>query len=934
MHITSRLRSLLALGVSAGALITASQALAQARPPAGNAPNVISELVVTAQRREESIQDVPIAVSAFSGDSLKNQRIETGQDLLQAVPNVNFSRGNFGGYNFQIRGIGTKLVATSADAAIGIHENNVPLTANTLADAEFYDVARVEVLRGPQGTQFGRNTTGGLVNVITNQPSDVFGARISGDVGNYATRRVNGMVNLPLPANFALRVAGAYLKRDGFYDNLVTGHDVDDRDLWSARATLAWAPSDRLHAYFMWERFRENDNRLRVGKQLCVKDPGPTTIGGVPTNTSPATSTQNYFSQGCKLASLRGPDALQEINSAVTLGGGLGVASGLINGDAYAGKLQNPDLRKIESVFDPLYRNDADVYQLNLTYHLTDALELSYTGAYSENEGFTEADYNRAVPTGTLNPNVFGGLLTDSQGYFNDPQVGRRNQFTTIDFSGGTSTQRSHELRVQSAFDGPVNFSAGVSDLKFKTQTDYFVTSNTLTALSEFINLITPGCPQTGALNRPDCIYVDPSAIPDGSGGNYFDSRTGYQISSQAAFGEVYWNITDDLKLTTGLRYTVDRKRAQPYQPRLLTAGIGQAPLAIQTVHFKETTGRVNLEWSPDLSFTDKTLLYASYARGYKGGGFNPPQSPGQELFPKTYEPEFIDAVEVGAKNTLLDGRLILNGTLFHYSYKGYQVSSIIQRTSVNVNIDAKLWGAELEGIWEPIPKLRFNTSLGFLHTELGNNQSLDLMNLTQGDPSLSVVRNGLSYAMCVAPVAQLARLQQLVNAGVLPAAAVTGSLFAPSLLPGVCNGGFAPGTPTATALGFSVTPSAGVPARLEGNELPNSPHMTAALGAQYQWELDGGWQVTPRVDFYYQGKSYARIFNAINDRLESYTNTNLSVLVAKPDWGLQVQFYVKNLTDETVITDQYQTDDTSGLFTNIFMTEPRTYGVSITKEF
>ncbi|MCI3131968.1 TonB-dependent receptor [Phenylobacterium aquaticum] len=932
MHTTSHLRSLLTLGVSAAALMTASQAMAQARPAAAPA-NTVSEIVVTAQRREESIQDVPIAVSAFSGDNLKNQRIETGQDLLQAVPNVNFSRGNFGGYNFQIRGIGTKLVATSADAAIGIHENNVPLTANTLADAEFYDVERVEVLRGPQGTQFGRNTTGGLVNIITNKPTDTYGARISAELGNFSTRRVNGMINMPLPGNFALRVAGAYLKRDGFYDNLTTGHDVDDRDLWSTRATLAWDPTDKLKATFMWERFREDDHRLRVGKQLCVKDPGPTTIGGVATNTSAATRTQDYFSQGCKLSDLHGANALQEINSAVTLGGGLGVAAGLINGDAYAGKQQNPDLRKIESVFDPLYRNDADVYQLNIAYQLSDNLELTYTGGYSENKGFTEADYNRAVPTGTLNPNVFFGQLTDANGYFDDPQVGRRNQFTTIDFSDGESKQQTHEVRLQSTFDGPINFSAGVSALKFKTVSNYYVTSNTLTAMGEFINLIS-GCPKTGSLTLPNCIYVDPNAIPNGSGGNYFDSRTGYQISSTAAFGELNWKLTDDLKLTAGLRYTADHKRAQPYQPRLLTGGVGQAPLAVQIVNFKETTGRLNLEWSPELSFTNKSLFYASYARGYKGGGFNPPQSPGQELFPKSYAPEFINAVEVGSKNTLDDGRLILNGTLFYYDYKGYQVSSIIQRTSVNVNIDAKLWGAELEGIWEPVKNLRFNSSLGYLHTELADNQSLDLMNLTQSDPTLSTVRNGVTYSMCVAKVSELAKLQQAVNAGLVPAAAVSGSLFAPALLPGVCNGGFAPGTPAATALGFSVTPSAGVPAKLGGNELPNSPHFTASVGAQYQWELAGGWQVTPRVDFYYQGKSYARIFNAINDRLDSYTNTNLSLLIEKPEWGFQIQAYVKNLTDETVVTDQYQTDDTSGLFTNIFMTEPRTYGVSLTKQF
>lgn len=926
MHVTPLSRRLLALGVSAAAIATALPVCAQER--SGGGPTVISEIVVTAQRREESIQDVPLAVSAFSADNLKVQRIETGQDLLKAVPNVNFSRANFGGYNFQIRGIGTKLVATSADAAIGIHNNNMPLTANALADAEFYDIERVEVLRGPQGTQFGRNTTGGLVNIVTNKPTDEFAARISAELGNYNTKRANGMINLPMGGGFALRAAGTFLQRDGFYDNTVTGNDVDDRNLWSSRLTLGWEPNDQFRGHLMWEHFNEDDNRLRVGKQLCVKDPGPATIGGVPT-----TGTQNYFSQGCKLASLRGPDALQEINTAVTLGGGLGVASGLITGDAYAGKLQDPDLRKIESVFDPLYESEGDVYQLFMAWRLNDALELSYTGGYTRGQSFSQADYNRAVPTTTLNPLVAGGLLTDAQGFFDDPQVGRRNTFTTIDFTKGRSSQRTHEVRLQSFLEGPVNFSLGASTLKFKAESDYFVTSNTLTAMAQFINILS-GCPQAGSLTRPDCIYTDPSPIPDSSGGNYFDSRTRYQISSAAAFGEVYWNITDDVKVTAGLRYTVDRKRAQPYQPRLLGPGIGQAPLPIQTVQFKETTGRVNLEWSPELSFTDKTLVYGSFSRGYKGGGFNPPQSPGQELFPPNYAPEFINAIEVGAKNTLLDGRMILNGTLFYYDYKGYQVSSIIQRTSVNVNIDAKIWGAELEGMWEPVDNLRLNANIGYLNTELADVASLDLMNLTQSDPALSTVRNGVSYAMCVAPVAELAQLQAAVNAGFVPAEAVTGSLFAPALLPGVCNGGFAPGSAAATALGFSVTPSAGVPAPLGGNELPNSPHWTVSLGAQYSWELGGGWEVTPRVDFYYQGDSYARIFNAINDRLESYTNTNLSLNISKADWDLQIQAYVRNVTDETVITDQYQTDDTSGLFTNIFLTEPRTYGISITKSF
>jgi outer membrane receptor protein involved in Fe transport len=919
----AQLRAALTLGVSTAALLTATSAFAQATPPSRS--NVIEELVVTAQRREESIQDVPIAVSAFSEETLKNQRIEGGQDLLLAVPNVTFSRGNFGGYNFQIRGIGTKLIATSADAAIGVHENNVPLTANTLADAQFFDVERVEVLRGPQGTQFGRNTTGGLINIITAKPTDTFSGQITGEYGNYNTKQADGYLNVPITDWLMVRGAGTYVNRDGYGRNTVTGNRIDGRDLWSSRVTVRFRPSDRFTADLMWEHFEEDDNRARVGKQLCIKDPGPTSVGGVATNL-PGRSTQLYLSQGCQLGDLHSPQALSAVNSAATLGGGLGVLTGLITGDAYAGKAQDPNLRNIESAFDPIYKTNADVLIGSLEYRLTNALTATFTTSYSDFKSFTEADYNRTIPTQNFNvtPLSPGGVFTD-------PQVGPSNQFRTIDFGVGDALQRTYELRLQSAFDGPLNFSLGGSYLRFRTTTDYYVTSNTLTAVAEgLFNAATPGCPLTGSLSLPQCEYIDPSPIPDGTGHNYFDSRTRYQIGSYAAFGEVVYKLADDFQITGGLRYTVDKKVAQPFQPGLFTPGIGQQPLPEQRVTFKEWTGRLNAEWSPELSFTDKSIFYASYARGYKGGGFNPPQSPGQHLFPDTYAPEFIDAYEVGTKNTLLGGRMILNGTAFFYNYKNYQVSQIIQRTSVNVNVGAKIWGAEFEGVYEPIDGLRLNANLGYLDTKLDKTSSLDLMNLTQGDPNFVTVKNGGTFSNCIAATSQVAALQTLINGGVLPAIALTGVPGSNDF--GVCQGAFAAGGPLSGLV--RVDPLQGIPAQLSGNELPNAPHWTISLGGQYRFDLGGGWDATPRIDFYYQSSSFARIFNAINDKLDSYTNTNVSLILSNPNSGWRVQAYIKNLTNETVITDHYQTDDTSGLFTNIFLTDPRTYGVAVTKSF
>jgi outer membrane receptor protein involved in Fe transport len=176
MSQSSRLRSLLAMGASA-AVLSAVAAPAFAQQASGQQTTVIEELVVTAQKKEEALQDVPIAVSAFSQNSLEAQKIDGGPNLQLAIPNVTFAKSNFtNSFNFQIRGIGAKAVGASADAGVGVHLNNAPLQSGNLFEAEFYDVERVEVLRGPQGTLYGRNATGGVVNVITAKPTDTFEA--------------------------------------------------------------------------------------------------------------------------------------------------------------------------------------------------------------------------------------------------------------------------------------------------------------------------------------------------------------------------------------------------------------------------------------------------------------------------------------------------------------------------------------------------------------------------------------------------------------------------------------------------------------------------------------------------------------------------------------------------------------------------------------
>ncbi|MBT9473387.1 MAG: TonB-dependent receptor [Phenylobacterium sp.] len=941
---TLHLRSLLIVGASAAAMSSiASPAWSQ---------NVIQELVVTAQKREEALQDVPIAVSAFNQDALEKGKIDGGPNLVLAVPNVNFSKGNFTGYNFQIRGIGSKLVAGSGDAGTGIHLNNAPLISNNLFETEFYDVERVEVLRGPQGTLYGRNATGGVVNLITAKPVDEFQAMIRGEIGNYSTRKVRGMVNLPLGDVFALRVAGSYLKRDGFGKNLVTGNDADDRDLWGGRATLGFTPTDNFRAYFMIDHFDEEDSRSRIGKQFCTKDNGPSNVGGLGYSAAAGgligQIQRGLFSQGCQATSLYSAGALGTVNSQATLGGLFGALGGFQTGDAYAGKMQTSDVRDIESSFDPIYRSKTDIYEFNLDWDLTDDLRLTWLTAYTKFDLYTRQDYNRYTPSTSFNtsPNPvnafaavpgYAGIYASlfPGGVINDAQNKPANRFTTSDISSAFTEQWSHEVRLQSAYDGPFNFNVGAIMVRYQGTGDYYVMFNTGTGYYQLNNLFNTGNPNC---NGPSpCIAVDQNYEPNRSGHNYYDAYGPYDLRSHAFFGELYWQATDTLKFTGGLRYTVDDKEVENHQVTLGTPGSGiGGPIPgtpdILHVKFKETTGRIGFDWKPDLGFTDETLVYAFYSRGYKAGGLNSPCSGGAGVIcgPATFDPEFINSIEIGAKNTVLNGTMTLNVTAFHYDYKGYQVSKIVNRASTNENIDAKIKGAEFESVWQPLQGLRLNAAIGWLDTEIGKGQSIDTFNRTQSNPNLVLIKTAAA-SNCVVSMASAQTALGFSNAtnnpfAVLGACTPTSTAGAGTNIGG---GALAVGT---NAFGGLV--SDGVPVNLDGKELPNAPHWTISLGAQYTYEFGNNWSATLRGDYYKQTETFARIYNSEPDRIDDWQNVNLTLTFANPESGWEVAGFVKNATDEEAITDFYLTDDSSGLYRNAFYTEPRTYGVSIQKRF
>jgi outer membrane receptor protein involved in Fe transport len=968
----------------------------------------VQALIVTAQKREENIQDVPIAMSAFTQEDLTRSQVAGGPDLITQVPNMTFTKTNFSSYSIQIRGIGTQAISATTDPAVAVAFNNTPFIRNRFFEQEFYDLERVEVLRGPQGTLYGRNATGGVVNIISAKPKFLYEAKLSADLGNFSSSRLEGMVNIPLVEDkVAVRLAGAWTKRDGYATNALTGAPIDGRDLWSTRLSLRVRPNERINANLIWEHFQENDGRLRSGKQLCKKDV-VTEVGGVPTpdffqtlpdsgQASTFAGVQATFSQGCSRESLYSPDSFQTPNGLmlpyyVPLGSiGLPVA---LNAP-YVSDVQSHDLRVIESTVDPKYRAHSDLGELQFSVGITDRLTLQSETGYNVDSVYSLEDFNRfnTAPGAWQQSSARPGVLTSGPngGIFCDPQLGCSDRLLAVDVSTAKSRQFSQEFRLVSDIQGAFNFSLGANLLRSDSEDKYYVFINSISLIaangSSFAGLgpYLPGqsdnseCLQNGylpgdpskAYSVTGCVYLDPNPVGqvNDQGHNYFLSKNPYKLISYAVFGEAYYQLAKDLKLTAGLRWTVDKKDA-PVIPTWILASesVGYPVEQVIQQQWREPTGRLTIDWKPDFSFTDETMIYASLAHGYKAGGANPPgfvrvyysdprvaiaNGATSATRPKTFDPEFVNAFEAGAKNTFFEGKATLNVAGFYYDYTGYQVSEIVDRSAFNRNFDATVWGVELESDWRPVENLRLGLKAGYEKTRIADGeQAVDLMDRTAGNTDWLVVRPFPTFASsCILPVYLYVDVNGVRNNGNPGGGGPGGCELAYTLgldpqtdLPYVPNptvnsGGISANQISPGYPGFdpSTAPNhgEGFYKQLGGNELPNAPHWTATVTGDYTVPLPSDWLMTLHSDVHWQSQSWWRVFNdSTYDKLHPYFTMNLAAIFTNEDAGWTIMAYIKNVTDETAITGAFLNSDDTGLTTNVFLTEPRLYGLRVTKNW
>ncbi|MEZ5598247.1 MAG: TonB-dependent receptor [Pseudomonadales bacterium] len=982
----------------------------------------IEEVVVTAQRTSESIQDVPIAVTALSGKMMEDKQVLTASDLQLNAPNVSFSATNFGGSNFSIRGIGRLVIATTGEAGVSTHINEIPIASNLNA-VEFFDVQRVEVLRGPQGTLFGRNATGGAVNMVTNMPEfDNFSGMVDAEYGNYSNVRFKAAVNIPLADNFAMRVAGLSLKRDGFTKNLAFGQvgqvidpltgvtsletlpnidrDVDGRDLWAGRVTFKWDITERASAWFQFNRFSEDDDRARITNQVCVRNDLPTT--------------------GCD------PNAFgfEQPHLGSTTGGIFGGQIGALplgaNGTESFIHYDYPapagvGFRAMHTDFEPVFQNDEDNFLFGIDYEF-DKFTVGLLAAYQKTKYLSQQDYQMNVGP-TLNPtaanptgywptsrpaggagddwrpgpcNLYDGTTGVEGGCIYPADT---NRIFAYDQSDAESDYWTMEVKLSSTFDGMFNFTVGVNGYSGETYGDYYVLANTLDMVTDY------GVP---GLGFPPLYpgYFNNTSAPSGGA-----KQEGY-----AAFGEMYFDLTDTIKLTAGLRYNKDEKSVKDtsvlfnavdlnavlgnpdpnnqfftrvtgfllgvdsdvalgnlYAPALVQAALGTAPLSPErlAVHnavplvpdfgetrlltgspskesWEEFSGRIGVDWQ----INDNSMAYFFYSRGYKPGGFNPAIPVAfQSTSSFTFDSEQIDAFEIGTKNTFMDGSLVVNGSLFWYDYGGLQVTRIANNSSLNDNIDAKIWGLELETYWKPefAPGLSVDFAYSYLSAEVDGSDSVDPVNRTAGSNEWVLLEN--TDPGSLTGVNYIARKDQITQAVV-----TTGLNGTPPGFQGLENGQtisnvtypaneFGVAIPAYASRTFlqsqGVTTSDGLPTNLDGNELPNSPNHTIHLGLAYTWALDRfGGDLTLRWDYYWQSKMYGREFNTKGDKIDAWDQHNASLIYESTDGRWEGKFFIRNIENEDNVTGKYLTSDTSGFFRNYFLTEPRIYGASVRYNF
>jgi len=597
----------------------------------------LEEITVTARRVEENLQDTPVSVAAFTGEALERRQIVWTAALDQAVPNLQFRNnaplaGNNSSSQVFIRGVGQTDPTSTVDPGVGLYIDDVYMGQSVGGNMEFRDIAGVQVLRGPQGTLFGRNTIGGAIVLTTTKPGDEFGgtARVSAGSDNL----IDGFLALDLPVSETVKTRFTFGTRqqDGYVTRVQTGEDLGDTNTYTGTGKLVWEPSERLNVKLQFDYTKSDEN----GNPLVFAA------------SNEAATFQRVASADAGCPGFDGDwTALPSVP--------------LIDDDRCANDFQNKGPFRNNGTF-PL-KSELENWggALNIAWELGEPLTLKSITSYRELnwEGIRDADN---TPLTILH--------------------------TAYDSDGDQFSQEFQLLYQSEALTGV----AGV----------YYFEEEVKDIVTVFLNTPAPG-------EQKDS-----------------DNNT-VQNDNWAVFTQWTFNVTDQLSLTAGGRYTEDTKGAIPDQFNYLAPDVKYLPVKLYEETFTSFTPSASVAYH----FSDDIMTYVSYAEGFKGGGwnshFNRPQTPEEIQRFHRFDQEEADTWEFGFKMDLADNTLRLNGAIFTTDYTDLQFTYRVGVAPYLANAgEASIDGFELEATWVPASAWLIEAGVGYLDASIDSLREIE----------------------------------------------------------------------------------------------------------------------------------------------------------------------------------------------------------------
>lgn len=573
----------------------------------------LNDIIVTAQKRSENLQNVPVAVTAISGDELVARGISDVQALAHLVPNVTFSDKN-GEARINLRGLGfDNLWASSAEPRVAYHVDGAYVAQSGDIFGTFYDVERVEVNRGPQGTLFGRNAVAGTMNVITRDPTNTLSGYLNAEVGNYSSANVSGAISVPLDDGVSARVAFQTRNHSGYDYNVTNNIDINNINSQAVRAKLKFDRGGAFSAVFSADYFRQRDRS--GGILLGVYNPDTTPV---------------------------------------------------LPPETMGGSVRDGNPRHDFSDTLPTNHRSSYGFALDAKLDLGSDFTLNSLTSYRKSKFFYQADID----------------LSSLAWIFAQNKV--------------QADQYSQELRLNKDFNRG-NFVVGI----------YLFGEDYSAVVRDPVDPVIFGAPAGGGLSEGISF-----------GGNV-------RTRAIAGFGQFTYELTETTRLIAGARYGWETKRksgeyivfnfTDPYTPA--DDFVNTAPGTKDKVTYRNFSPRVTLEQK----LGQNQLIYLTFARGFKTGGFNLGQPQ------PSYTPEKLTDYEAGFKLDLFDRKLRMNGAAFYYDYGDLQVTRTNNSNSVIMNAaSAKIYGVEIETTAVLAPGLQIDAAGALMKSKFTNFETED----------------------------------------------------------------------------------------------------------------------------------------------------------------------------------------------------------------